>query len=102
MNYHDTSLVDFLASEWPLDFTSSNIPTLTLVNHAKDWESQIQIMKFIYTELSHSVFLGPFPAPSYHPWCQVSPIMTRPKKNTMDLRVVVDLNFHPAEASMQA
>ena len=92
-NYHDTQLLDFLSYGWPIDYTASFPPTPTYTNHAKDTESISQIFKFVATELSHKALLGPFDAPPFQPWTQISPIMTRPKKGTTDMRIVVDMSF---------
>ena len=37
--------------------------------------------------------LGPFPRPPYIPWCQTNPLLTHPKRNSTDRRVIMDLSL---------
>ena len=45
--------------------------------------------------------LGPFAAPPFSPWSQVSPLMTVEKKDSGDRRVIIDLSF-PIGAGVNA
>lgn len=95
--YHDIRLPDFLAFGWPVDYTAPFPPTPTFTNHASDPDSQFHIDKYISEELLHGSLIGPFSSPPFTPWSQVSPIMTRPKKDTTAKRIVVDLSFPPGK-----
>ena len=92
-DYPDTQLVDFLEFGWPLDFTALTPPRPTFQNHEKNEENMIHIERYLEKEIKHRAILGPFPSQPFTPWTQVSPLMTRPKKNTEERRVVVDLSF---------
>ena len=37
--------------------------------------------------------LGPFDYPPFTPWCQINPILTRPKKDSTSRRVIMDLSW---------
>lgn len=41
--------------------------------------------------------LGPFSSPPFRPWVQISPMLTRPKKEEGKRRVIVDLSFPEGE-----
>ena len=45
--------------------------------------------------------LGPFNEALFEPWFQQSPMMTRPKKNTSEKRIIIDLSF-PKGVSVNA
>ena len=68
-------------------------------NHAKDLAQLEAIQHYITSELQHGAMLGPFDVPPFQPWVQTSPMMTHPKKNTTEKRVIVDLTW-PHEASV--
>ena len=96
--FPDSSLVDHLEFGWPLDYTSHNIPVPTLANHSPSAISDVHILSFIEKERSFKALLGPFPAQPFAPWFQVSPMMTRPKKNSPNKRVIIDLSFPPGRS----
>ena len=93
LNFPDKDLVDLLDYGWPLDYTSTQIPVPTYENHSKDEDDVIHIETFIAKKLNHSAMFGPFESAPFKPWLQCSPIMTRPKKNSLDKRIIIDLSF---------
>ena len=93
VGYHDRQVLDFLEFGWPADFTATEAPTPTITNHNEAPEYKSSIVTYVATELAHGALLGPFEAPPYMPWSQVSPMMTRPKKNSVNRRVIVDLSW---------
>ena len=44
-------------------------------------------------ELAHGSMIDPFDLPPFMPWTQVSPMMTRPKRNSDNRRVIVNLSY---------
>ena len=92
-DFPDVTLVDYLEFAWLLDYTSGQIPVSTLSNHTKDPSDIAHIGKFIRKELDFKAMLGPFSAWPFVPWVQCSPMMTRPKKNSSDKRIIIDLSF---------
>lgn len=92
-DYHqDPLLVDFLAFGWPMNYVSHTVPSPTLVNHASADAYPTSIATYLNTEVQQCAMLGPFTQPPFEPWCHISPLMTRPKKNTQDRRVILDLS----------
>ena len=92
-DFPDVQLVDFLKFGWALDYMSSCIPTLTLVNHARDADSDVHINAFIQKECRLGALMGPFDTAPFELWCQVSSLMNRPKKNSESRRVIIGLSF---------
>lgn len=92
-NYHDSQLCDHLRYGWPVGYLKPDPPVSIQVNHRSALEFPDHIEKFIHTELSHDALVGPFTEPPFFPWARTSPLMTRPKKNSKDRRVIIDLSF---------
>ena len=93
LDFLDTLLVDHLKFEWPLNYTANRIPTPTYKNHSVTVELDFLILKFINTSLSHNALLGPFESCPFSPWCQLSPMMMRPKKNLSSKCIIIDLCY---------
>jgi hypothetical protein len=94
-DYKDAAVVDFLEFGWPISYTGP-IPTLNHANHSSALNFQEHVDKFTDLEVKLGAMLGPFQQPTFTPWSHVNPILTRPKKNSQDRRVILDLSFpHP-------
>lgn len=91
--YHDKQICEFLKYGWPVGFLHSTPPVAIPINHKSALEFPDHVSKFIQTELSFNALLGPFSHPPFEPWTRLSPLMTRPKKNSLERRVIVDLSF---------
>ena len=101
VGYHDKKVVDYLEYGWPADYTASTPPITSDTNHTEDPVHMQSINTYVSTELSHGALLGPFSQPPFAPWSQNSPMMTRPKKNSVNRRVIVDLSW-PKPGSVNA
>lgn len=53
---------------------------------------------FIETELSHDAIVGPFDVQPFQPWTRLSPLMTRPKRDSNKRRVIEDMSFPDGHA----
>ena len=71
------------------------------MNHARAADSDVHINEFIQKECHLGAMLRPFDTAPFEPWCQVSPLMTRPKKNSSSRRVIIDLSFPVGGVLMQ-
>ena len=96
-DYSDGALVDYLQFGWPINFGRGAVLRSTLVNHASALQHPDDIGHYIATELGHGALMGPFSEPPVHP-THVSPLMTRPKKNSVFRRVIMDLSWPPGES----
>lgn len=92
-DFHDTELCDFLLFGWPLGYHADCPPQPVHENHpsAKQFGSHVE--KFIATEKGFNAILGPFKEQPFTPWTRVSPIMTRPKRESEQRRIIIDLSF---------
>jgi hypothetical protein len=92
VGYEDQQVLDFLEYGFPASY-GGPIPDSTLTNHASARQHPSHIAKYVEKEVAHGAMLGPHSAPLFTPWSQVNPLLTRPKKDTTDRRVIVDLSF---------
>ena len=90
--YQDTQLVPLLEYGWPINFDRSRPLASTLQNHASATQFGQDIEHYIETELGHFALLGPFDGPPVVPM-HVSPLMTRPKRDALHRRVIMDLSW---------
>lgn len=97
-DYHDNELCHFLAYGWPLGFYSDVLPKTVLKNHPSAVEFPRHIEEFLSTELKFRAIEGPVTAPPFKPWYRISPLMTRPKKGSLQRRVIVDLSYPEGSA----
>ena len=93
-DYHDQGLVDYLAYGWPVNFNRATPLCSTLVNHPTATNFAGDVEAYIRTELGLGALAGPFDEPPV-PFLHVSPLMTRPKKDSELRRVITDLSWPP-------
>ena len=97
----DTQLVDFLEYGFPVGYTSSEPPTTKLPNHSSAASEPRHVEKYLRTEVGKSAMLGPCRAPPFLNWWRSNPLMMRPKRDSTDRRVILDLSF-PSDASVNS
>ena len=91
-DYADSDLIKFLEFGWPSSFNHMAPLISTFDNHKSGTDYASHIDTYLLTELGHSAILGPFASPPVVP-LHLSPIMTRPKKESLTRRIVVDLSW---------
>jgi hypothetical protein len=94
MDYDDKEVVDLLQFGFPLSFKGP-APTPTLQNHASASLHIQHVVDFTTKEVAEGAMLGPFPHPPIVP-LQISPLLTRPKKDSTSRRCIMDLSFPKA------
>ena len=93
----DQSLVDCLEYGFPIGFNGSQPPVSDIPNHSSARANPAQVRKYLSTEAEHLAIAGPFTAKPFSPWYRTNPLMTRPKRDSPDLRVILDLSFPKGE-----
>lgn len=92
-NYHDKELVLFLKFGWPVGYQADAPPSSADSNHQSAARYPSHVKSFIQKELQHKAILGPFKDPPFTPWFRVSPLMTRPKKDSHERCIIMDLSY---------
>lgn len=97
-SYHDREICLFFRFGWPVGFHASSPPVTVDSNHQSALQHLEAVEKFVAVELTHGALVGPFSSPPFSPWYRCSPLMTRPKRETNDRRVIVDLSYPKGSA----
>lgn len=96
--YHDKEICHFLRFGWPVGYHLPTPPVSIKENHHSARVHQKHIQHYIETETAHGAIVGPFSSPPFAPWTRLSPLMTRPKRDSDKRRVIVDMSFPTGEA----
>ena len=97
--HSDVALTDFLEFGFPVGFIASHPLESTDRNHASALLHPDHVNTYLHKEVQCQAMLGPFDNPPFWPWCHLNPLMTRPKKDSQDRRVILDLSW-PLHASV--
>ena len=96
--YGDSSLADMLDFGFPSGHLGDTNPAVGLSNHSSAIRNPLQVDKFLAKEGKLGALVGPFSTKPFEPWCRTNPLMTRPKRESSDLRVILDLSFPRGES----
>ena len=86
---------------FPVGYMGNQPPDTKATNHSSATNFPSHVDKFIRTELEHKAIMGPFENSPFTPWYRTNPLMTRPKRDSQDRRVILDLSY-PEGASVNA
>lgn len=96
--YHDREICYFLKFGWPVGYHLPTPPASVSVNHMSALQHDSHVLHYVDTELAHKAIVGPYTTQPFVPWTRLSPLMTRPKKDSIKRRVIVDMSFPEGEA----
>ena len=68
-------------------------PRPTFHDHHSAVHYSSDVAAYISKELKEGAMLGPFNHPSFTPWTQTNPLLTRPKKDSHLCQVIMDLSW---------
>ena len=93
-NYHDKEVVEWITYGWP----TGRLPTLpdpgiSMRNHKGAVEHPQALAKYIVKEQGQGAVMGPYRKIPFQQKVGVSPLSTRPKKDSAERRVILDLSF---------
>ena len=91
-DYPDQGLVDFLEFGWPINFDRRSPLQPNYNNHPSGVRYGADIDFYIDTEIGFEALAGPFEGPPVT-YFHASPLMTRPKKDSIRRRVIMDLSW---------
>ena len=93
-NYWDREVVDWLRYGWPGGrLPTLNPPGLSAKNHKGATEHPAQLARYIEREKTYGAVMGPYNKIPFSTNIGISPLSTRPKKDSQDRRVILDLSF---------
>ena len=92
-DYEDKELCDLLMFGFPMGYRSPWPPIPTFTNHKSALDYPTHVEKYLTRELKSRAIMGPFPASPFLSGCQISPMMSREKRNDTSRRIIVDMSF---------
>ena len=66
------------------------IPAAGLNNHSSALKSLVNVQAYLKKEMSLGAMVGPFQKAPFEPWTRSNPMLTRPKHDSNELRVILD------------
>ena len=91
----DIMVIDGVTFGFPLQYMGGPIYAQgdVVENHHSARYYPEAIQQYIVKETSLGTLVGPFDTPPFTPWCHVSPLMSRPKSDSAERRIIVDLSY---------
>ena len=96
IGYHDQDLLKFIEFGWPLkpEFESEVMQSHTLpVNQAGARANPAKLDKYLSEEIGRGSVIGPFKENPLGKHARFSPLDAIPKKESQDLRIIMNLSF---------
>ena len=95
MDCHDQEVVEFLRFGWPANrLPSAPPPTVNRVNHRSAIDHPVFVSQYLDMECQLGAAIGPFrKIPFSGVGTGVSPLSTRPKRDSKDRRTILDLSY---------
>ena len=94
--YEDQQVLEYLKYRWPLNANETEEQEQIPVNQAGARKNEEEVRSYIKQELSNGSIIGPFFKNPFGKHARISPLDTRPKKNSEELRIILNLS-HPFE-----
>lgn len=88
----DREVVEFLKYGWPVNYNGSH-PPITWANHGGALRYKQHISEYIFKELKYGALVGPLCSLPWKERVAVSPMTTRPKKDSIKRQVITDLSW---------
>ena len=91
--YHDMKIIDYLKYGFPLNATDIAINEERPSNQKGAQAHPAEISEYIKNELKAGTMIGPFHTNPFGKEARFSPLDTRPKKESDQLRVILNLSY---------
>ena len=94
--YEDQKIMDYINYGWPLNNENTEINQEIPKNQKGARVNVEQVESYIKKEWENGSVIGSFLKNSFGKWARFSPLDTRPKKDSPELRIILNLS-HPYE-----
>ena len=91
--YHDKKVIDYLKFGWPLNAKDTVHNASTPKNQKGAQQNTEEIRRYLQAEIENGSIIGPFKHNPFGKKARFSPLDTRPKKDSTDLRVILNLSY---------
>ena len=93
-HYEDREVVEWIRYGWPMGrLPILQDPAISNRNHKGATEYPQALEKYIDKESSHGAVMGPYKKIPFNCKVGISPLSTRPKKDSVDRCIILDLSF---------
>lgn len=96
-HHDDAYVLDGIKFGFPLHYTGPALYRENRDAHSSAQQHWSHVSKYVEVELRNRALLGPYDSQPFDPWTNISPIMTRPKAEPNNRRIIVDLSFPEAD-----
>ena len=98
-DYHDKEIIEWMRYGWPIGrLPTMPDPETTQRNHQGANLYPEALKKYIDKEQSYGAIMGPFTEIPFTSKVGISPLSTRPKKDSEERRILLDLSFPPGQS----
>ena len=91
--YPDAQLCEFLEYGWPMNHTAPLPPQPDYINHMSATAYPEAVNTHLTQEIAMGAIIGPFSSPPFVTMFQPNPLMSRPKRNTDQRRIILNLSW---------
>ena len=98
--YHDSEILCFLKYGWPISADNIEINTNIPPNQKGARDNPCKLRSYIEEELRRNSIVGPFDKNPLGMEARFSPLDAIPKKDSVDLRVILNLSYPPEAGSV--
>ena len=91
--YEDKDVVEWIKFGFPMSRDEDPIIIPATTNHSGALLHSEAIEQYLDTELRHNAIMGPFNIPPFMGRIGISPLSTRPKKNSSAPQVILNLSY---------
>ena len=92
-NYKDVNLIQYLRFGWPLNTVETAQDNTIPANQQGARENPEEIRRYLKNELEKGAIIGPFKRNPFGKNARFSPLDTRPKKDSEEKRIILNLSF---------
>ena len=97
--YTDIEIIEWMKYGWPIGrLPTLQPPDITFKNHKGATDYPEALDKYVVKESSHNAIIGPLEHIPFTEHLGISPLSTRPKKDSDDRRIILDLSFPPGRS----
>ena len=91
--YHDREILEFLRYGFPISWEGKDYPVPANTNHLGATRFPEHIDRYLNKEINLGATIGPFRIPPFFGRIGVSPLSSRPKKDSDRRRIILDLSY---------
>ena len=101
-DYEDKEVVQYLRYGWPLNAVNTAVNPTVPRNQKGARSHPDELRKYLKEEIKNGSIIGPFKENPFGKHARFSPLDTRPKRDSDDLRVILNLSYPADGASVNS